>query len=89
MTDLVKENRLLSLRLQLAQAFFGLLEQGYDALLHHGVNFRLLPSYANSPALDEANEMSWEAGRTHVLTWIERVRNDITAAVRRKSFKKV
>lgn len=89
MTDLVKENRLLNLRLQLMQALFGLYEQGYDALLHHSVNYRTLPSWASSTAVNDANEMGWEAGRTHVLTWIERVRNDITAAVRRKSFKKV
>lgn len=89
MTDLVKENRLLNLRLQLSQAFFGLLEQGFDALLHHGVNYRLLPSYSDKAVLDEANRVGLEEGRTLVLTWIERVRNDIAAAVRRKGFKKV
>lgn len=87
--ELREENRILSIRLSLAQAFAGVLQVAYDALLHYGINFRTLPEYTNDRALDEANAMPIQEGRTRIMDWLGRVERGIAAAIRRKQFKKV
>lgn len=86
---LSKEVRVLGIRLSLAQGFVGLLQKGYDALLHYSINFRLLPEYAEDKALDEAKDLPIEEGQVHMLDWMGRVERGIAAAIRRKLFKKV
>jgi hypothetical protein len=86
---LVTENRIMGIRLTLAQAWAKLLMYAYDALLHHGVNYRQLPEYKDTSALDVAldDKTSMEQGRGKVMGYLERLTNGITAAVRRKGMK--
>jgi hypothetical protein len=84
-----EENKILAIRLSLAQSMAKMWETAYDALLYHGVNFRTLPAYTNTEALDEAQKMKLDVGRSKIMGWIERVISDIHAAVRRKNFRKV
>jgi hypothetical protein len=82
--------RILSVRLNLAQAFISMWMRAYDALLHHQVNVRDLPEYKNDALLDEGlKHGSLEQGRNSILEYIKRVENGIAAAVRRKGFRKV
>lgn len=81
---LVAENHVLGVRLSLAQAFVQFLLRAYDALLHHGVNYRSLPEYtAHEKALDDAAKMPVEEGRAHIIGWFGRMESAIAAAVRR------
>lgn len=84
-----EENKILAIRLSLAQAMAKMWEAAYDALLYHGVNFRTLKSYQDTTALDEAATMKLDVGRSKIMGWIERVISDIHATVRRKNFTKV
>lgn len=88
---LVQENRILQVRLTLAQAFLGMMHTAYDALLHHSINYRNLPEYSDSTLLDKAlgNGVSVEEGKGGVMGYIERVTNGIAAAIRRKGFRKL
>ena len=85
-----RENRKLGIRLQLAQAFVGMLTRAYDALLHHGVNYRDLKEYKDNTAiLDEAGSLPITEGRSRFLSWMARVESGITAAIRRKTFRRL
>lgn len=87
---LVIENKLLSTRLRLAHAFQSLVLQGYDALLHHGVNYRELPEHKDTTLLDKGlNHGDLHQGEAHVMEWIKRVGHGIVAKVRRKGIKEV
>lgn len=86
MDPLVKQNRDLSLRLQLSQAWHGVWAKAYVALLHHRVDFRTLPEYHRTDALDAAlKQPTIEGGRTLIMQYLERLINAIEAAVRRKT----
>ena len=76
-------------RLRLAQAFIDMLLTAYDALLHHGINYRTLPSYMDQTLLDEAKTLPPEKGHDSFMVWMGRVKNDIAAAIKRKGFRKV
>lgn len=77
-------------RLNLAQQAFQLMTRAYDALLHHGVNFRSLKAYEFWEKFLHHGEKTPEGHKTRTLSeWIVKVRNDIDAAVRRKSIKEV
>lgn len=76
-------------RLRLAQAFIDMLLYAYDALLHHGVNYKTLPAYKDTALLDAAQKLPLEQGHDSFIVWMERIRNDITAAIKRKGFRKV
>lgn len=85
----VRENRLMAIRLHLAQAFVGMWRVAYDALLTHGVNFRTIPEYAAQEQLDVAVAKEIDEGYVAILGYIERVESGIKAAVRRKSFTRI
>jgi hypothetical protein len=85
--DLQEENRVLHMRLSLAQRFVALLQRAFDALLYHGVNFRNLPEYQEDAPLDEANKLPLAQGRDKMMRWMDRVESSINAAIRRKSWK--
>lgn len=85
--DIDPKDRHLAVRLSLAQAALRLWEHAYDALLHHGVNFRTLPEYHDTTYLDAARKGSVTEGQSNILRWIERLTSGIHAAVRRKAFK--
>jgi hypothetical protein len=86
---IVKANRLLTIRLALAQAFHSMWIRAYDALLHHQVNVRDLPEYKDSKLLDKALESDLEKGQGLIVDYLKKVESGINAAVRRKSFRKV
>lgn len=88
---LVQENRVLSVRVRLAQAFMGMWQVAYDALLNHGINYRTLPAYKEVTPLDAAleNGVTLEQGEANILKYIERVISDIRAAIRRKAFRRL
>jgi hypothetical protein len=87
--DLQNKNRILQVRLVLAQGFVGLLQKAYDALLHYGVNFRDLPEYKDDKVLEDASKMEVTEGRNIIVTWMGKVESAISAAVRRKQFRTV
>lgn len=77
----------LKTRLHLAQAFGQVLTKAYDALLHYGVNFKSLRTWAlwekfsehhDSPVTEDTDK------RERLYEWLTRVGRDIDAAVRRK-----
>lgn len=77
-------------KLGMAQQAFQLMTRAYDALLHHGVNFRTLKAYEFWEKFLHHGEKTPEGHKTRTLSdWIVKVRNDIDAAVRRKSIKEV
>lgn len=88
---LVTENRILNIRIRLAQYFQTMLISAFDALLHHGVNYRELPEYKDSELLDQAlgNGVDVAKGEPMVVKWIERVHSGIKAAIRRKQIRKL
>lgn len=88
---LIHENRILHIRIRLAQFFQTMLVAAFDALLHHGVNYRELPEYKDSELLDQAlgNGVDVAKGEPMVVKWIERVNSGIKAAIRRKQFRRL
>lgn len=74
-------------RLTLAQAWIGLYQYAYDALLHYGVNFRSLKEFANTSVLDEALQMPLSQARNKIVEYLGGLKNAIRAAVNRKQFK--
>lgn len=87
---LATENRILSVRLNLAQAFTSMWLRAYDALLSHSINVRDLNEYKDTTLLDRGlKEGSLEEGRGSILEYIKRVESGIVAAIRRKTMRKV
>jgi hypothetical protein len=84
---LMEENRVLSIRLTLAQAWAAFLQFAYDTLLSFGINYRNMPTYQDTAALDEANDATPEEGHAGIMGWIGRIERDLVAAVRRKGLK--
>ena len=84
-----KELEVASVRLTMAQAFGQLMVKAFDALLHHGVNYRNLPEYKDEALLDEAKTLPLQRGFASYMRWMERVENGLAAAVRRKTFRDV
>lgn len=88
--SLTQDNRLLSTRLRLAHGFQAMVLHAYDALLHHGVNYRDLPQHKDTALLDKGlNHGNLHEGEVHVMEWLKRMTSSITAAVRRKGIHKV
>lgn len=75
------------IRLTLAQAWIGLYQYAYDALLHYGVNFRSLKEFADTSVLDEALQMPLSQARNKIVEYLGGLKNAIRAAVNRKQFK--
>lgn len=88
---LAVENAILQTRLRLAQAFNTLMQTAFDALLYHSINYRDLPTYKDSTLLDSAldNGVSVQSGEHNIMAWITRVTSDMTAAIRRKGFRRL
>lgn len=82
-----KDLNILGVRLTLAQAWIDFLHTAYDALLHHGINYRTLKEYANSTELDDAQKLPITAARDKIIHWLRRIESGVHAAVRRKSLK--
>ena len=85
----VEANRLLTVRLRLAAAFQTMWITAYDALLHHEVNVRELPEYKDDGHLNAALDGDLTEGEGHIMAYLQKVTSGITAAIRRKSFRKV
>lgn len=85
--ELRKQVNQQEIRLTLAQAWIGLYQYAYDALLHYGVNFRSLKEFANTSILDEALQMPLSEARQRIVEYLGTLRNAIRAAVNRKQFK--
>lgn len=84
---LSKDNRVMQTKLTILYHFIGLLRKGYDALLHHGVNYQSLPEHERDFPLDTLEGQPLNEARDKALGWIERMLSGINAAVRRKQFK--
>lgn len=86
--DYVKEDREdLVARLTSAQAFGNFLLKAYDALLHYGINYKLLPEWVNGNAtLDDARKLKPHAAQWTIINWIVTMENALKAAIRRKQF---
>lgn len=82
-----QEVHTLGVRLTLAQAWVGFLNFAYDALLHHGVNYRSLKEYQNSTELDDAQKLPLTRARDKIVLWLGTLQSAVHAATRRKSFK--
>lgn len=76
-------------RLQMVTAYAQMVEEGYDALLHHKVNFRSLPEFKDTALLKQAAKLPLSRGRDKYLHWISRMTSAIRAAVKRTTFRKV
>lgn len=74
-------------RLVMAYAFIDLLRTAYSALLHHGVNYQTLPEYKRDSPLDDLTKHPIEDVKMRAIKWMERVKHDIEAHVRRKGFR--
>lgn len=83
-----KELLIARVRLRLAQAWADMMTFAYDALLSHGVNFRNLPEYKDTTLLDRAANEEVTLGENNIVEYMRRVKHGITAAIRRKGFKK-
>lgn len=86
LADIRRDVNTLEVRLTLAHAWVGFLNFAYDALLHHGINYRSLKEYANSTELDDANKLPVTAARNKITEWLDRLKSAIHAATRRKQF---
>lgn len=73
-------------RLSMSRAFVQFLLKAYDALLHHGVNYRTLPEWQDSKALDDIDKVPFDRGVEKTIVWMGRLGNALDAAVRRKGF---
>jgi hypothetical protein len=71
----------------MAQAYGQMKCVAYDALLHHGINYRDLPAYKDTTLLAEAEGLVLAEGRAKYMLWMERITNAIDAAIRRKTFR--
>lgn len=87
----VNEN---GVRLNLAHGWIQVLREGYDALLHWGVNFKSLkeygagyPTYNGTSGQDSVDKLPIGQAQEVYIHWFRRVTNAIRAAVRRKQFK--
>jgi hypothetical protein len=85
-----EELRATEQKLNVAQHGYLLMTKAFDALLLHGVNFRKLRSWELWTKFLAHGEEHHE-GHKHrtVLEWVQKVGNDIDAAVRRKFIKEV
>lgn len=90
--QLRKDNRILQVRLSLAQAWATFQQYAYDVLLHHRINYRDTPEYKDKDKLLDAkldNAGTLEAGQAKIITYIQRLTNGLTALVRRKHIGRV
>lgn len=87
MTDLREQLKEATGRLTMAKAFAKLLMKAFDALLHHGVNYKSLPEWqAYTDHLDEIAKLPFHRGVQEHISLMGRIGNAIDAAVRRKGF---
>lgn len=89
---LIQENKILSTSLHIAQAWVQFLKKAYDALLHHGINYRNLPEYNDPRGLLKLTmdpKVSMDTGEKAALEYLENSENGLDAAIRRKGFKEV
>lgn len=84
-----EELKLARVRLLLASAFVDLLRYAYSALQAHGVNYLALKSYTDTALLDDAARLPLTKGSDRYISWIGRVKNDITANIARQKLKAV
>ncbi|MCC5780553.1 hypothetical protein H7H48_15940 [Nitratireductor sp. B36] len=87
LAEVRKDVETLGIRLTLAQAWVGFLNFAYDALLHHGINYRSLKEYKDSAELDDAQKLPVSQARDKIVGWLGRLQSAINAAARRKQFK--
>ena len=87
LVELREDLRVMGIRITLAQAWLDLIHFAYDALLHYGVNYKDLPEYKNTDAVDAAQKMPISKGRDIILHWLSRAKSGINAAIRRKQLK--
>ena len=88
-TKLLADNKTMTVKLRLSHAFHSMMLHAYDALLHHGVNYRDLPHYQDTTLLDKGLAADIQQGEGHIMEWIKRMTSSVTAAIRRKGIKEV
>lgn len=88
-TEVREELQLARTRLMLASAFVDFLRFAYGHLLNHSVNFMSLKTYTDQSMLADAEKVPLSRGADIYIEWLSGVRNDITAAVRRKGMRVV
>lgn len=76
-------------RLLAARGYGQMMDQAYDALLHHNVNYRNLPEFKDQRLVEEAAKLPPPRSADRYLLWMERLTNAIRAAVRRAGFKRI
>ena len=81
--------RVSNVRLMLAQVYLKMKRKAYDALLHHGINFRELRAFKDQTLLEDARNLTLARGQEAYIEWCRRVEHDIDAAITRKSFRRV
>lgn len=86
-TEVRDELRTARTRLLLAAAFVDLVRYAYQTLLSHGINYQALRAYQDTTILDDAKKLPLSKGADRYISWIGRVKNDITAAVARKGLR--
>lgn len=93
LTALRKEVQHQGIRLNLAEAWLGLYQLGYDALRSWGVDFKKLKEFGDgypgfkSKTKDSVDKLPASLAQTVYINWIRRIENAIEAAVRRKQFR--
>ena len=88
-TDLRKTMVRDRIRLSMFERWVDFWQRAYEALLHHGVNFRTLKEYRDTEILDKAAAMPPEQGRNLVVRYINNLISAVDAAARRKQLKLV
>lgn len=87
--DYVREDRQdLVARLMQAQAFAQFLLRAYNALRSYGVDSMNLPEWKDQKALEEAARMKPHAAQGRIIAYFQRLENALSAAIRRKQFKR-
>ena len=84
---LQKENRLHKTKLTILYGFIQMLRNGYDALLHHGVNYQDLPEYKRTSALDDLEGKPLHEAQMDAVKWFQNIKSAVSAAIRRKQLK--
>jgi hypothetical protein len=81
------EHKVQGARLSMAQAWLQFMQQAFDALLHHGVNYRNLKEYKDDSTLTESLDLPVTKARDNIIGWLGRLTSSLNAAVRRKGMK--
>lgn len=80
---------LIRARLLMLVAYANMVDEAYDALVNHGVNYRELPDYKDRRLLERAERFPLNQGAALYVQWMGKLVSSIRAAVKRTTFRKV